>query len=90
MKITITFGTRFLPPSGDERYEETGRYELEVSGSTTVRDVIELVDMASPPPHPGSSYLSFPQPHEPLHEASRLDQLGIKDGAALRRFSRLR
>jgi hypothetical protein len=90
MRITITFGTRFLPPSGEERYEETGRSELDVSGGMTIREVIERVDRASPPPHPGSSYISFPQPHEPLPEASTLDQLGVKDGATLRRFSHLR
>jgi hypothetical protein len=54
----------------------------------TIAQVIELADRVSPPPHPGSSYLSFPQPHEPLPKQSTLDQLGIKDGATLRRFSR--
>jgi len=88
--VIITSGTRFARTPQTARYEEHERHEFEVRDTTTIRELIELIDRKSPPPHPGHSYLSLPDPHEALPAHATLRQLGVADGATLRRFSWMR
>jgi hypothetical protein len=90
MKGAITEGTLFIPTPGRERYEEVRRHTFDVPETTTVSELIRLIDEASPPVHPGYSYLSLPHPHGPLPESNTLADLGLADGAILRRFSHVR
>jgi hypothetical protein len=90
MKVIVTLGTLFSPPTAPQRYEEHSRFEFDVSETTTIRDLIAMVDGASAPAHPGSSYLSLPSPHAALPEAATLAELHFTDGQLLRRFSMVR
>jgi uncharacterized ubiquitin-like protein YukD len=90
MKLTITLGTRFVPTPDKARYEEHSRFELDIPTTTTIGELIELIDRQSPPMHPGSSYLSLPNPHGTLSEAATLADLGLTEGAILRLFSKVR
>jgi hypothetical protein len=90
MKVIVTLGTLFSPTPHQHRYEERHRFEFDVSGATTVSDLIAMIDRVSPPVHPGSSYLSLPSPHGALAEQATVGELGLADGSVLRRFSKVR
>ena len=86
----MTNGTLFHLTLGTARYDETNRQEFDVSPDTTIGGLVTLCDEESPPHHPGSSYLSLAEPHGPLASDASLQDLGLKDGAVLRRFSFVR
>ena len=90
MKVIITPGNPLRPFCQDERYEESRRFEFYVPETTTIRDLIAMVDRESAPIHPGSSYLSLPSSHQALPESATVAHLDLADGAVLRRFSKVR